>query len=650
MTNLFGQNGKLSQVMPGYKDRPQQKILTSLINKGIKDDRNVIVEAPTGSGKSLAALIALATRLNKDEKKRKYLIVTGTINLQEQYYNKDIPFIVDDLGYDLKYGLIKGISNYVCAFKYNALLKERNNESLTALTKWVTSTEVGDIAELSRSQIVQFGFMDFTCSYESCLGKKCRDFNNCFYYNNRSQIYDKDIIVINYHYFFSHIKNILKNGGSKMLPEGITNIIFDEAHLMKGIIRDFFGFDLTKNKFLSIINYLNHKAPERALSFSRVIDGFFNYLNLYLEGQRSRLFFEADLDEYDIHYETLLVNLAVCRNLIDADINNYLNAVGQDKIASNDIAATKALSLTKFCSDATDFLVQVRKYLFSDNSQLALNAIWVHKENENISLSMKPVYVRSILPKFLPMITKQSTFMSATIDFPTFIKDLGLDKFENNLIHRIDPVFDYKKNTAFYIPSLGKPTTEKFDNNVGQLISDVYKMIGGGILCLFTSYKAMNIAVEAFDDVELEQPLLIQRNEESVAHLIEEFKQGDRILFGTKKFFQGVDFPGDMAKVVIINKLPFLHFEDPIMKTLEYFNIKNRFNEEQVPYCQINFKQAFGRLIRTEDDTGIIICCDDRIITKKGYGPRIMNSLPDTNVVTEWKDFLVYLEKFNKEN
>lgn len=645
---IFGKSGALAKHLPDYQDRPQQIELANAINKGLKTGRSVVVEAPTGVGKSLGALVPMCSRLHKDENK-KYIICTATIALQEQYINKELPFL-RSLGFKFSYGLMKGMSNYICPFKFAGICKERKNPATEMLRSWLNETETGDLSELSPQQRLQLASMDIRASFEECLRTKCHYYESCPYFRMRDSMQGADIIVVNYHYFLSHLKLLVSTDeGVFILLPRVTNILFDEAHVIKDTARDFFGYSISRFSLNPIIKYIGTTNPDTADALSKSGDRFFSMLDSYLGGPAMRLVYDLNAQHYGDMCSGLLVSLMQTSRLVKSEMDHFMEAAGD---ASNAKPILYARRILTQISNVATVLNKIELYL-SDRQAAAGSgqAAWVERNrNNDVTIAMKPLFISGIFAAGLSKACNQATFMSATLDHKALVKDLGLSKCwpKKKLIgKKIKAVFDYGKQAALYVPSIGEPNSDEYDQSVAMLFADLCKILGGGILGLFTSYKSMAAAekkVNALPEFTLDHPLLIQDGTKLPAYLAQEFRKGDRVLIGTKSFFQGVDFPGECVKVVFINQIPFKHYLDPITQTLKRFNVKNWFDDEQLQHAKILFKQAFGRLIRRETDTGLVICCDERLFTKY-YGQKIIGFLPEgLPIVDDWNHFNILLE------
>lgn len=646
---IFGPEGALSRKLPAYKPRPQQEELARLFNLGFKRNKNVIVEAPTGVGKSLSYLVPAAYRLSQGDE-RNFLICTATIALQEQYLQKELPF-VRSLGFDFTFAMIKGMSNYLCPYKLHAIRAERANSATKLLTEWFKRTETGDLSELTPSDMMQVGSMDVRAHLDECLRQKCPFYDECPYFARRNEARSADIVVVNYHYFLAHIELALLHDVFVLLPR-FTNILFDEAHVLKDLSRDFFGYSVSGGSLRGVIGFLGKHYPDTAHQLARYSKSFFEVPDSYLGGVRTRLAYDLNARFYSERYADFLKYLYQGKSLIDAEIRNFMQAVAEPSSARPLLYARKA---SKQIENIIALLSSLETYLQEKGKTFTGQAVWIERnKRDEITIATKPIYTEAIFRKALPKVCSQISAMSATLEPHSFVSDIGLDNWKGgNVERRISHIFDYSTCAALFVPSISDPSDADYREVVGKLFTDISEMVGGGVLGLFTSYKALEVAYEqicTLPEGALKHPPLVQDGTRMPSYLAGEFRKGDRILLGTKSFFQGMDFPGDCVKVVFLDKIPFKHFDDVIIQAMQYYKIKDWFAKEQLPHAKILFKQAFGRLIRRETDTGIVVCCDTRLIDS-GYGPSILAVLPDgLPVIFKWQHFVNKLKGFYSDD
>jgi ATP-dependent DNA helicase DinG len=648
---IYGPNGLLAEVFGStYQERDQQILLSRLINRGIKHNINMVVEAPTGVGKSLGATIPLMHRLEQeDEHNRKYLIVTATKVLQDQYIRKELPMLRDKLGFNFTFAVMKGMQNYVCYLKAD---EEFSRKSMASkwLRQWLAKNPSGELDGLSAEDTLHASTLDITTDTDSCLRQKCPFYAKCTYYAARRVAWVSDVIVANYHVFLAHMELFTEYEKFMLLPRA-SNILFDEAHVIKDLARDFFEYGIAQQGIQRIIKYLNRSYPDNAVNLRSASDRFFAFLNNYLGSVSNRLIYLMKLKDFLNYSLPMRLALATSSMLVESDVSHMLTSLGNPDFKDQK-GLLYAKRVNKQIKNVLDLLSKIEEILTNEpgGTKRTNLTTWVERTKDNISIRSKPIDVSNVFAATLPSLCNQASFMSATIHMKSFAAELGLNRMPNKFETKIlTEVFDYGKNSAFYLPDVGDPNTPDYDKNVADLICRLVEMIGGGILALFTSYRALEITRDAIENMQvpgLKHPLLWQKSGESVNHLIKEFCKGDRVLLGSRGFFQGVDFAGDMLKVVIINQIPFKHHDDPVIQAMTFFKDPSWFQKEQIPHAAILFKQAVGRLIRRDTDTGVILCCDHRL-TSKPYGSQILGGLPkQMPILDEWDEFIEKLEKF----
>jgi len=647
-TRIYGSDGRLARVFgENYQERSQQIALSKLINKGISTNSTVVVEAPTGVGKSLGVTIPMAHRLHVKKETRQFIIVTVTKALQDQYMNKELPLLKQQLGYEFSYASLKGKSNYACLLKVSEELK-RNNLAVQWLKSWMIKTVYGELEHLSAEEQLHLHTLDIRCTTEECLQKKCPYYDQCLFYKAKLNAWFSNILVVNYHVFLANMELFEETGQHLLLPP-VSNVLFDEAHVIKDLFRDFFCYSMSRTGIERVVKYLEKRYPECATRLTRSAKRLFAFFDQWVGGVGTRLIFEINRKQFRDYYEPFRLRLVQSADLVSRDVAHYLSVLGADSSGSKTLLYAKKIS--KQIQNSLDLMEKVENLMSDGEGNFAETnlTVWVDKQGNNTGISAKPIEISRFFSGILSKVTTQSTFMSATLPLDSTIRDLGLENLPGKIIKKkLTEVFDYKTSSGLFIADVGEdPNTPAFDKNVGDLICRVISLVGGGILALFTSFRALEVAADLVGDLSpniLRQPPLIQRSGDNVNYLIREFSKGGRVLLGSRSFFQGVDFPGDVCQVVIINQIPFKHFGDPVIQAMQFFNKPSWFAREQIPHAVVLFKQAFGRLIRTEHDKGLVITCDHRIISKN-YGQIIIGSLPsELPVFTGWEEFLEKLE------
>ena len=680
----FERNGLLSQYFKEFEYRDEQLHMASHIEKGLNDEKKVIVEAGTGTGKTLAYLIPSIQWAVENEKK--VIISTNTINLQEQLLNKDIPIVKKIMSKDFKYLLVKGRGNFLCNRKHANLLSKNGadledfsddqKKQFAALIKWGKETKTGDKSELY-FEVDYTVWEEFQSETDICAGSRCPYKSECFFMKSREERKKADILIANHHIFFSDLairKEIGFNTDYSILPEyGL--VVFDEAHNIQKVARDYFSYEVSKygftkamNQILNVaqkkknkgqleilINYLKKRNYEDKEIVEKLLendvrlnhgnlfkagrDYFDRLIEIFSKGQVGSLSFRIKKDEIMAASFYSMLN-DVKENFI-LEFNTYLRTM------------RKVITLLKDTEDNDGIINDFTKYTerletFFENFKFINNLddeefiYWVEVNNKksNSKLVATPLEIDGELNENLYSNLKQLIFTSATIaienNFDYFKKSIGLEEETYDKI--IASPFDYDRQMKVYIPAgLPDPNDRNFLDEIELLLKKMILKTRGRTFVLFTSYKSLNYMYYMLRD-ELEEngiDFFIQGMYPRTK-LVEMFKASEApVLFGTDSFWEGVDVKGEKLVSVIIVKLPFKVPSDPVTEAIiETYELqgKNPFIEYQIPESVIKFKQGIGRLIRSKEDKGIITILDNRIVTKR-YGKYFLDSIPTKNIV-----------------
>jgi ATP-dependent DNA helicase DinG len=641
--NFFSPGGLLSRTHPAYEFRRGQLQMAQAVEQAIEERRHLIVEAGTGTGKTLAYLMP-AIRSGK-----RVIISTGTKNLQEQLFYKDVPFLEKALFPEgnraLSVCYMKGRNNYLCRRKLYELTDQPvlngldEIEQYRAIAAWEQTTQTGDRAELADLPEASALWHKLDARADTCTGQKCPAWEKCFITEMRRRAAESDIVIVNHHLFFADLGIKQQAEGAPdagILPDAAV-VIFDEAHELEDVAGSYFGISVSAARFeelcRDIENFLQRNRNFTA-SFSGAIktlrerSAFF--FSLLPEGdgrfafENRHEFLEENGDEF------LAVQQALVR--IASEIENI---------------PSKPEEAFSFARRAQELHVQLGFVLEHEDPN---TVFWIERrragrEKQHVSLQATPIDVGPVLREALWSKLDTAILTSATLavggGFDYIRSRLGVD-------HARDVVlpshFDYQNQALFYVPpDLPDPRTPQFGPRAAERIRRLLEITRGRAFVLFTSYAQMRDIYQRLLG-EIEFPMLLQGDAPKSA-LLEQFRATPHcVLFATSSFWQGVDVQGEQLSCVIIDRLPFAVPSDPVVaarvKAIDCSG-GNAFFQYQVPSAVITLKQGFGRLIRSLHDRGLVSLLDNRIL-KKQYGRVFVESLPnyrrttDLSVVENW--------------
>ena len=618
--DIFGEGGLLEKCHSGYEFRPSQLEMARVVEQAFDKKRHAIVEAGTGTGKTLAYLIP-AIRSG-----RRVVISTATKALQEQLFTKDVPFIQKHFAPNLKVALMKGRGNFLCLQKAAALegqpvLKDMEEiDWFSQIRDWSHASDTGDRVELGFLPDDSDLWHRLDARRDTCTGKKCPDFERCFITRMQQRAAEADLIIVNHALFFADLALKQDDFGS-IIPE-YSAVIFDEAHEIEDVASDYFGRKTSERRFDELA-----RDAEQALRMAPAGQAGPALLRRVTRlREKARTLFET-FPEKEGRYDFPPSERAAFR---ERNADAYDELVKALRGLETELAALP--SRTEELGAISRRAAELRGDLsFLIESEEKGYVYWYERRGKNVFVTATPIDVSAILRERLFAQFDTVILTSATLavgrKFDFLRHRLGV---EMALERVLDSEFDFQSQAILYIPT-GIPDVRDagFINKASQEVMRILDATHGRAFCLFTSYSQMR---EIYERVRprVPFPTLLQGTAPRPALLERYRKTPNAVLFATSSFWQGVDVPGDQLSCVIIDRLPFAVPSDPIVSArVRAVNEdgRNAFLEYQVPEAVLALKQGFGRLIRSRKDRGVLVLLDDRIARMR-YGSVFLESLP----------------------
>ncbi|PKO45807.1 MAG: helicase [Betaproteobacteria bacterium HGW-Betaproteobacteria-4] len=589
------------------------------IAAAIKGCSVFIAEAGTGTGKTFAYLVPAL------QSNGKVIVSTGTKTLQDQLFNKDLPMVRDALKAPVKIALLKGRANYVCPYHLQhaiadgRFLTREDAADARRISVFAKTTQSGDKAECIEVSENSPVWSHATSTRDNCLGQECPDYKECFVMLARREAMAADLVVVNHHLFFADV--MLRDEGMAELLPACNTVIFDEAHQLPEVATLFFGDSISTAQVLDLARDVRAEALTNARDClalpetSKKVEKAAKDLRLAV-GVDSGRFSYGQLEEkpdFEIALKALEAEVVAFAALLETQ-------------------AERAEGLEKCWQRATELVQHLGQWQNPTPGYVR----WAEAFTHSLQLNATPLNVAEIFRKQMGGHPRAWIFTSATLavqgKFHHYCAELGLGEPDSACWHS---PFDYDKQAILYAPlGMPDPNAWNYTDAVVDAAWPAVKAANGGAFFLCTSLRAMRRTHELLkaklEDENIDMPLLVQ-GEGSKNDLLQRFRHhGNSILVGSQSFWEGVDVRGEALSLVVIDKIPFAPPDDPVLSArIEQMKKegRNAFMEYQLPRAVINVKQGAGRLIRDENDKGVLMMCDPRLISKP-YGRRVWQSLP----------------------
>ena len=622
---LFGAGGPLGPAVGSYKPRRSQTDMAKAIASAIDSQTTLIAEAGTGTGKTFAYLVPALMWGGKT------IVSTGTKNLQDQLFLRDIPTVRAALQAPVSVALLKGRSNYVCHYHLERTLQNGRMTSrddvghLREISRFIKMTSSGDKAELAKVPENAMIWNLVTSTRDTCMGAECQYYQDCFVMKARKEAQQADVVVVNHHLFFADVA-LKDTGVAELLPSANT-IIFDEAHQLPDTATLFFGNTVSTSQILELCR----DVLAEGLAHARGIDWAKTVTVVEKAARDLRLTFPQDI-----------VRLSLPQIAPSSDFFPALDTLKDEldgMVAVLETQAERAETLEQCRVRGVELAQQLSGWKFDPKAKVAAGeeaVFWVEAFSSSLQLHKTPLSIAPIFNNQREGTPRSWIFTSATLavknDFKHFSEQMGLTGEPS---HTWPSPFDYGQQGLLFVPqNLPQPNSLGYTDAVIDCALPIIEAAGGRTFFLCTTLRAVKRAAERLAD-EFKQrglnfPLFVQ-GEKGRTELLDQFRAaGNGVLIGSQSFWEGVDVRGDALSLVIIDKLPFAPPDDPVLAArIEVMEKQGRngFMHHSLPEAIINLKQGAGRLIRDEGDRGVLMICDPRLISKP-YGKRIWQSLP----------------------
>lgn len=648
--SIFSQQGVLGRLLGAFEERAGQKEMASHVFSALQEEGVAIVEAGTGTGKSMAYLApSLYWAITHKER---VVISTHTIALQEQLIHKDLPFLIEALDLDIEAVLVKGVSNYLCLRKLqegSAPLDPTEEETLKA---WSRTAKQGSRSDIP-FPISPATWEGVCCDMDACSRKKCSHYKECFLFQARKTAEEAQILVVNHHLLLFDVQQRSESEKGEGFLPSYSRLVIDEAHHLESVAQQCCALELNRlgiHRILSRVLIQEKKEQTSIRAALGTLSAEEEYqLDMGIPTEKKECGLAAEVafatlsslltdstkkrlkQEWESPPLVAFAELSLQLTHLEQSLSSFSKRL--DKIETAVSVKTELdaqiLQLAKLCQKITLFF-QV---------PLGENEVrWIERDRHTVRLCQVPLDLSSYLADNLFTPLRSVTLCSATLttnqSFSFLKQRIGLGgPVKRPLFEQACPSpFPYEERSLLVVPDdLPSPLDPSFVEAIIPAIEQAIQSCGGSAFVLFTSYDML---VRCADRLKGKYPIFQQGDSPRHA-LLQQFKQTPGgVLLGTNSFWEGVDVPGEALRCVIITKLPFTVPTEPVHEAQSEAlkrQGKSPFYDYAVPQAVIRFKQGFGRLIRKKDDRGCIVCLDNRLLTK-GYGKLFLSSIPPSPI------------------